>query len=351
MRICIDAYWWDTGPPSGKNVVKSLCHEWKEQFPNDAVVLFTNSHAPDLPQNCETYRPRLRPHGISNLFEIPVVGRKCDALLVQNFTPFWCPRPTVTYVHDVIFRREPQWFTWSERTYLKLMMLTLGRSSNSIIVTSSTSEASHVRQAIKGRRSVTPVGLGLPASFLEAKATKPQNAALDSPFLLTVGRLNIRKNITALAQELASKSHIYGERTLVIAGGVDGRTPDLDLLKPYLASGRTVLLGHVTDGELKWLYSNCQQFVFPSLDEGFGLPILEAAASGCALALSDIPPFREVAPDTAKFFDPITFSGLSESLQALPASSGANASGHDWALVVRKIRQEIKDGMARRCRS
>ena len=67
-------------------------------------------------------------------------------------------------------------------------------------------------------------------------------------------------------------------------------------------------LGYVTDGQMAWLYHHCRGFILPSVYEGFGIPPLEAIASGCrALYLSDIPVFREIYGGAAKYFDPLNY--------------------------------------------
>ena len=78
---------------------------------------------------------------------------------------------------------------------------------------------------------------------------------------------------------------------------------------------RARFLGRVSEAHLSWLYANADVFVFPSLAEGFGLPLLEAMAAGTPTICSDLPVLREVAGDAAAFFP----SGASGALAVLLA--------------------------------
>ena len=86
------------------------------------------------------------------------------------------------------------------------------------------------------------------------------------------------------------------------------------------------LLGAVDDESLPVLYSGATGFVYPSIYEGFGLPPLEAMASGCPVAVSDIPAHREVCEDMAIYFDPFIPEEVSASLDALLRLNGAPRS-------------------------
>ncbi|OMQ15483.1 hypothetical protein A7K94_0209125 [Modestobacter sp. VKM Ac-2676] len=89
------------------------------------------------------------------------------------------------------------------------------------------------------------------------------------------------------------------DRPLVVVGEPDG----LAIARTAPDDRRFRFVGGVSDAGLRWLYENCRLFVFPSLDEGFGLPVVEAAVCGAPMLLSDIPAFRELAPG-ASFVDP-----------------------------------------------
>jgi glycosyltransferase involved in cell wall biosynthesis len=136
---------------------------------------------------------------------------------------------------------------------------------------------------------------------IDADATILQKHGLQTQrFVLVVGNLASHKNLPALSA-LASMLAERGIR-LVITGGIGGSAfqsvSHIKLPQPALYVGR------VADGELKALYQSASCFVFPSLYEGFGLPVVEAMATGCPVVAADIPVLRELFEGSVLFCDP-----------------------------------------------
>jgi glycosyltransferase involved in cell wall biosynthesis len=77
------------------------------------------------------------------------------------------------------------------------------------------------------------------------------------------------------------------------------------------------LTGWIPRDELLLLYSRAQAFVYPSIFEGFGMPVLEAMAAGIPVACSDIPPLREVAGEAALFFDPLNEDAIAIAVESI----------------------------------
>ena len=123
---------------------------------------------------------------------------------------------------------------------------------------------------------------------------------LDPNTPLVVGANRPHKDLQTLAQAWRS----MGERRpldLVAVGPLDARFPSLS----RLAAGAGVHeLGAVSAAELEWLYAHAVLLVFPTLYEGFGLPLLEAADRGLPVLASDIPALRETGGDSARFVPP-----------------------------------------------
>lgn len=124
------------------------------------------------------------------------------------------------------------------------------------------------------------------------------------PFVLAMGTIEVRKNLPHLVRAFASAN--IAETLLVIAGGDGNDRPALDSalaeLDPALRS-RVVVTGRVDDGEASWLVHNARVLAYPSLDEGFGFPILEAFAAGVPVVASTAGSIPEVAGDAALLVD------------------------------------------------
>lgn len=192
---------------------------------------------------------------------------------------------------------------------------------------------------------ITPIGLALSADYCGSHPMPLQEKSLPLDFLLSVGRINVRKNLEALVRSLVSAQLINGRRPLVIVGAPDGAQGETTSLDAATSAGTVIWTGSVSNAELKWAYENCSAFVFPSLDEGFGLPVVEAASAGARIALSDIPAFREFG-DVGQFFDPSDDLDIAETvarvLQEPQPTDIESVSDLSWDSVVAKLRDMVR---------
>lgn len=127
----------------------------------------------------------------------------------------------------------------------------------------------------------------------------------DGPFVLTLSSLAPHKNLTLLCDVWSRSSRLSSLGTLVVAGG---RSTKPDELLSALGVARSalnfVVTGHVTDADFRHLASSCQAFLFPSLYEGFGLPVLEAMACGAPVVASNATSLPEVVGDAGTLLAP-----------------------------------------------
>ena len=139
------------------------------------------------------------------------------------------------------------------------------------------------------------------------------------PFLLYVGRRAHYKNFDLLLEAYSSWAR-KSEVDLIVVGDQQW-TPDEEKRLAELKLGDEVsLLTKITDEQLRNLYGLAAAFVYPSLYEGFGIPLLEALACGCPVVASDIPSSREVAGDSALYFDPTSSEDLRAVLENVVTS-------------------------------
>ncbi|MGI9821977.1 glycosyltransferase family 4 protein [Agromyces sp. Marseille-Q5079] len=349
MRVLFDAFWWGRGPVSNRQVMREFVWAWAEQFPDDELVVAVRSRhvaiaRAELPAEVRIVGTRMSPQGVSAIIELPLIAARvrADVMLVHNFTPVF--GRSAVFVHDFMFLRSPGWFTRKELAYYRLMPLTLGRAS--VVFTSSETEATAIRPYARGR-AVIPVGLAVGRTLDGAEPRRP--AALDGvdEFLLSVGRLNVRKNIAAALQGALDSGTVSPAAPVVVVGEAQGKSSDLPAGLERAASDGTVrFLGRTDDAELAWLYGHARGLVFLSLDEGFGMPTLEAVRFGAPVVASDIPVFREILGARATYADPHDVAAIAAAIRALPARAELDPVspaelGYEWRASVRSMRDAL----------
>jgi glycosyltransferase involved in cell wall biosynthesis len=348
MNILVDGYWWVEGPTSNRMVLQEIVGRWASDYPDDQVILAvpndTKSSTP-APEGVQVVHTRLRVHPAINFLELPVIARRrrADAILAFNFAAN--STNAAVFLHDVLFQSNPEWFTGVERAYFSAMPL-LARRARSVI-TSSRAECSRIRRFNPRLPRVVSSGLSVASSFDAVEATDPGLQLSHGKYLLCVGRLNVRKNL-AVTLRAALRSGVLSEDfPLVVVGEPSGRITQLDdELRAAAAAGALRIVGTVSDAHLKWLYNHCALFVCLSLDEGFGLPPVEAASVGCRVLASDIPVFRETVGPHAAFVDATDVDAIADAIRDIvrrqhPAHVTGYGPDHTWSNVCAVIRNEL----------
>ena len=176
---------------------------------------------------------------------------------------------------------------------------------------------------VAGRAVVVP--LGVDERF--ARATRgdvPERHGLTGGYLLAVGTIEPRKNLPRLVEAFAGlPPEVRGRHKLAIVGEPGWRGSRTE----RLAASRDdiVMLGYVDDETLAALYAGATAFAFPSLGEGFGLPVVEAMAAGTAVVTSNRSSLAEVAGDAARLVDPESVASIRAGLaDVLSDADGRN---------------------------
>ncbi len=172
----------------------------------------------------------------------------------------------------------------------------------------------------EARGKLSVIHLGTDASF--APAGHRPAFVPGAPFLFSIGMVCAKKNFHVLVPLLRGNA-----RQLVIAGIVkddDYKQKILDEAAAHGVSERVVITGPVSQHDKDWYYANCEAFVFPSLAEGFGLPVIEAMHHGRPVFLSTLTSLPEVGGDTAYYFEHFEPDYMASSLEAGLAHFAAN---------------------------
>ncbi|OQA42147.1 MAG: Alpha-D-kanosaminyltransferase [Chloroflexi bacterium ADurb.Bin325] len=240
--------------------------------------------------------------------------------------------PTVITVHDLSFLRYPHAFRAFNRRYLSLFTrLSARRAARVIAVSESTRQDVIALCGVPGERVVT-VHNGVGAEFRPAAAGEVAafRAARGLPdrFILFLGTLEPRKNLRRLLEAYAKLRGSQGTALppLVIAGGKGWFYEEI-----YAAAAELGLLdavsfpGFIPVEDLPWWYRAAELFVYPSIYEGFGLPVLEAMACGAPVITSTASSLPEVAGDAALLVPPDDAAALADAMHRVLAAPALRA--------------------------
>jgi glycosyltransferase involved in cell wall biosynthesis len=240
----------------------------------------------------------------------------------------------VVTVHDLIpvlyptdYFRNP-----AHRLYFS-MLLSLSRRADAVITVSETSKRDLVAVGHFDASKVTVITEGVDRDFLSAPAADPPAPLTDAPYLLAMGSGEPRKNVDRVIEGFLRIVDRIPHRLLVVGSPWRGR--DIRVPAGTAVAGRIQALGAVTNPELRQLYEHAAAFVYPSLYEGFGLPVLEAMACGTPVITSREGSLAEIAGPAALYVDPRDPGSIARAIVDLLANPARRAelivAGHERA--------------------
>ena len=243
-------------------------------------------------------------------------------------SPLWAPWPTVVTVHDVIQLVMPQ-YAWRKvsRLYFDLVS-TSARRARAIITVSERSKQDIVRKLGVPAERIFVIGNAVDESFHPVRdawslAAVRERYGIGQRFILYFGGFDLRKNVPRIIQAYARlPQSLRAEHQLVIAGRYANLGhplfPDPRVEVERLGLEQSVVFtGQIREQDKAPLYSAATVFAFPSLYEGFGIPVLEAMACGTPVLTSNQSALPEVAGDAALLVDPYDVDAIAHGLQAL----------------------------------
>ena len=264
--------------------------------------------------------------------ELPQHCRGHILFTLSGGAPILHPRNVVT-IHDAAVVASPAGYSPAYRLWHGNLCRRMARKAEHIFTVSNFSKSEIVKwyRAAAEKISVTYLGSDH-FSSLEADPSARARFGISGKYVLAAGVQNPNKNFDGVVQAVCD--HNTSGIPLVIAGGCDGNVYRKSMRLPNGVRA----LGYVTDPELKALYENASCFVFPSLYEGFGLPPLEAMASGCPVVVSRAGSLPELFDGAAFFCDPYDPEDIAAAIQRAvkspPSAAGelkAFARKFSWA--------------------
>jgi glycosyltransferase involved in cell wall biosynthesis len=249
--------------------------------------------------------------------------------------------PLVVTVHDLAFLRDPGHFTARGNAFFRRALDVVRREADVVVVPSAVTAADCVAQGLDPARTrVVHHGVrALPATDADVAAFREARGLL-RPYVLWCGTFEPRKNATALLAAYRAMLRDDPGLDLVLVGpaGWGGTADDVARLAADLPPGRAHLLGRLDEPDLHRAYAGARVFAFPSVWEGFGMPVLEAQAHGVPVVTSAGTSMAEIGGDGALLVDPHDTDALAEALlraagkehDTLAVAARANAARYTW---------------------
>ena len=249
--------------------------------------------------------------------------------------PSW-PGPTVVTVHDMIYEHFPDIFKHPYDDYFRAQKRVCIQNADVVLCDSETTMHDVINILSIDSEKCRIVHLACSSVFRVLKDTKADlHKQSGKPYLLYVGKRHPHKNFTTLARAFSNWK--YGQDVnLIIASDSAWSQDELDLFTQLHIDKQLELIHFPTDEQLCHLYNGASALVFPSVYEGFGLPLLEAMSCGCPIIASRIPSTLEVAGDVPIYFNP---GSPDELIQAMNLVMD---EGRDSPRVSRGLQQALR---------
>jgi glycosyltransferase involved in cell wall biosynthesis len=375
VRIGINALAADNRSGTGRYTTELVGHLARLDSSNQYVIIIHNDSplCSDL-KSFHNFHSQKQPRR-SRLGRIWWEQRHLPALIArQRLDVFHAPAfilpkhstaPTIATIHDLVFMRYPETFGYFRRNYFHLAIPRSAYSATAVIADSEATRRDLVDllQVNPERIHVIPLGVG--EEFFEPaspEAIEQARSALKLPeqYILTVGTIEPRKNLVRLIEAYAeTKQRLKRHCPALVLIGRKGWKCD-DVFSRIVAldlAGDVIWSDFLSDELVRAVYQRATLFVCLSLHEGFGLPLLEAMASGVAVVASDRSSMPEVVGKAGVLVDPMDIGAVSEALVALfknddrrtdlAAQARARAREFSWELTARRtlaIYEKIASG-------
>ena len=286
------------------------------------VILATKSGiepsttASRIQENCS-------PFGLKQQWLIPRVIRETDAALYHSpyfVMPYFHRVPSVLTIYDFIPLTQPEWSSLRARLFFRFIFsLSVRRAAHIVTCSNTTLRQLHSRfPHCRAYSSATPLAPD-PRLCRQSESDVSDllnRLGLSEPYVLYFGSNRPHKNLVELVEAWRLIPH--SGPVLLIAGAWDRCFAEAEkVAEPMIKEGRIRFLGYVEESDVAALYSGALCLVYPSLCEGFGLPVIEAMRCRTPVACSNLPVFREIARETVLRFDPRNRVEMAEKISQL----------------------------------
>jgi glycosyltransferase involved in cell wall biosynthesis len=366
MRIGVNALYLIPGGVGGTEIyLRWLLAALAEIDSSNQYFVFTNREtgadlAPKqanfvaVPQGVRaTHRPA-RLLWEQTLLPLAAARLRLDVLFNPGFTaPLFCGCRQVTVFHDLQHKRHPEYFRWFDLPFWNFFLYWSAHVSRTVIAVSGATRDDLLRWYRLPASKVRTIHSGVDPHFFELAARRKAE-----PFLLAVSTLHPHKNLDGLLRGFALFRESHPEYRLIVSGIHGFFSPQLHALREDLKLADSVEFpGWIPREDLYELYRRARAFLYPSLFEGFGLPVLEALAAGVPTGCSSIEVLSEIAGDAALKFDPRDPAGIAAAMrklvddeelrEQLAAAGPRRAAQFDWRTTARRTLNALGETLGR----
>jgi len=315
LRIGFDARWYFEGNISNRIVVRNLLDILLSSSKHEIIPIFRKKDYLNSKKNFPTSNPifcSISNPLLSNYFEMPFLKRanEMDIIITQNFSPIFGKFKKVNYVHDIIFEDHPEFFSFIEKIYFKQMYFSSKKSD--LVITISKNEKQRLKK-YNYSNNIEYIYHGVDFELTKHSSDSSIKNKLPNKYLLTVGRLNDRKNLgnTIKAFERINDPNFF----LIVIGEKSWKFKELKINDSI--KNRIIFMQNLSPHDLSTIYRNAYASIFLSLEEGFGLPILESMYFGLPVILSDCSVMPEISGDAGIKVNPFNINEISYAMNCI----------------------------------
>lgn len=288
-----------------KHLVMAL---WQVAFANENIDIY----APKSAKNLLTDGQLIEQNSLHK-FVMPSAIKKASVWHATyqgtNYFPSYSKMPIVLTIHDLNFLQDDKKNTAKKQRYLSELQQKVNRANYITAISNYTLTQllSYIDVANKPTKVIYN-GCNINPMVI----SKPQHIP-KKPFLFTIGTITDKKNFHVLPCLL-----VDNDLCLVIAGITQSeayKKQIVDEAQKWHVADRVIFVGEISENDKQWYYQNCYAFVFPSLAEGFGLPVIEAMHFGTLTILSSLTSLPEIGGSAAYYFTSFEPDAMQETLK------------------------------------
>ncbi len=326
IRVYIDVFYYKTALSGLKTYIEELVSASKTHGSNEIEYIFSHDIA-KITDNQLFINSKFRL--IRWIFQlrylvwkqiilpIKLLINKVDIVICPDYVaPIICHSKKIVVIHDNLFWKYPKNYPRIWRNYFT-KLIQLGLNSKSIIITTSNYSKLGLQPLFK-KNKIYPVYQSSENFSIQ------QTNENHKKYILHVGTFERRKNLLTLIKAFKKlKEELKVDYKLVLAGStyINGDNKVLLQIEKYMKEhnlfNSILMPGYIDKNKALYFYKNSLIYVFPSIDEGFGIPLIEALKLKVPVICSDIPIFREIADDSVLYFEKQNEINLFEKMKDL----------------------------------